>query len=219
LNHSFDPMPTTQLRADSHYRGLVAELSRLLENARKTSARAVNAVMTATYWELGRRIVEFEQGGERRPGYGEELIQGLSADLGRRFGRGFSYPNLGKFRQFYLVYPDSGILSTASRESASDKLSTVSIDSTPAGGSRRGDTDSSAHLAKLPQLATVFPLPWSHYVRLLSVKSEAALRFYEAEALWGGWSVRQLDRQIATIFYERMALSRDKAAMLTRGAK
>jgi len=65
----------------------------------------------------------------------------------------------------------------------------------------------------------VFPLPWSHYVRLLSVKNEMARRFYEAEALRGGWSVRQLDRQIATIFYERTALSRDKAAMLTKGAK
>jgi len=63
-------------------------------------------VMTATYWELGRRIVEFEQGGERRAGYGEELIKRLADDLGRRFGRGYSYPNLSKFRQFYLSYPD-----------------------------------------------------------------------------------------------------------------
>jgi predicted nuclease of restriction endonuclease-like (RecB) superfamily len=56
-------------------------------------------------------------------------------------------------------------------------------------------------------------------VRLLSVKNEAARRFYEAEALRGGWSVRQLDRQIATIFYERTALSRDKATMLAKGDK
>ncbi len=73
------------------------------------------------------------------------------------------------------------------------------------------------------QLATTgrpqFRLPWSHYVRLMTVKEEAARRFYETEALRGGWSVRQLDRQIATVFYERTALSRDKSAMLTKGAK
>jgi predicted nuclease of restriction endonuclease-like (RecB) superfamily len=65
----------------------------------------------------------------------------------------------------------------------------------------------------------VFPLPWSHYVRLLSVKNIEARRFYEAEALRGGWSERQLDRQISTLFYERTALSRDKVAMLSKGAK
>jgi len=114
MNFDLMPTPPAKLRADSHYKGLVADLSRLLENARRSSARAVNAVMTATYWELGRRIVEFEQGGEKRAGYGEELIQGLADDLGRRFGRGFSYPNLSKFRQFYLAYSDREILSTAS---------------------------------------------------------------------------------------------------------
>ena len=219
MNFDLTPTPPAKLRVDSDYKGLVADLSRLLENARRTSARAVNAAMTVTYWELGRRIVEFEQGGEKRAGYGEELIQGLADDLGRRFGRGSSYPNLSKFRKFYLAYSDREILSTASRESAADKLSTLSIVSAFTGESNQGGSDSSACLANLHRLATVFPLPWSHYVRLLSVKNETARRFYEAEALHGGWSVRQLDRQIATIFYERTALSRDKAAMLTKGAK
>ena len=63
-----------------------------------------------------------------------------------------------------------------------------------------------------------FPLPWSAYVRLLSVKNEQARKFYEAEALRGGWSVRQLDRQINSLFYERTALSRNKAKMLSKGA-
>jgi predicted nuclease of restriction endonuclease-like (RecB) superfamily len=66
-------------------------------------------------------------------------------------------------------------------------------------------------------LAAAFPLPWSHYVRLLSVEHTPARSFYEAEALRGGWSVRQLDRQINTQFYERTALSKRKAAMLTKG--
>ena len=209
-------MPSAKPTSASNYDGLVADLSRLLEDARRVSARAVNTVMTATYWEFGRRIVEFEQGGEKRAGYGEELIKRLADDLGRRFGRGFSYPNLSKFRQFYLAYPDKAILSTASRESPAAILSTLSIESSETGSSRGQPGGASA---RSQQLATAFPLPWSHYVRLLSVKNDAARRFYETEALRGGWSVRQLDRQIATVFYERTALSRDKTAMLTKGVK
>ena len=209
-------MPPAKPASASNYEGLVADLSRLLEDARRVSARAVNTVMTATYWEFGRRIVEFEQGGEKRAGYGEELIKRLADDLGRRFGRGFSYPNLSKFRQFYLAYPDKAILSTASRESPAAILSTLSIESSETGSSRGQPGGASA---RSQQLATAFPLPWSHYVRLLSVKNDAARHFYETEALRGGWSVRQLDRQIATVFYERTALSRDKTAMLTKGVK
>ena len=72
--------------------------------------------------------------------------------------------------------------------------------------------------AELVKLGTRFPLPWSAYVRLLSVKTDAARMFYEAEALRGGWSVRQLDRQINSLFYERTALSKNKAKMLTNAA-
>ena len=218
---SFDltPRPPAKLPADSHYKDLVTDLTGLLEVARRVSARAVNATMTATYWELGRSIVEFEQGGEKRAGNGEELIKRLAEHLGARFGRGFSSPNLSKFRQFYRAYADKGILSTASRESAAEKISTASIDLRSPGGTSSAVPHAVKRWAKLQQLASAFPLPWSHYVRLLSVKNALARQFYEAEALRGGWSVRQLDRQIATIFYERTALSRDKAAMLTKGAK
>ena len=72
-------------------------------------------------------------------------------------------------------------------------------------------------MCALSDLISSFPLPWSAYVRLLSVKNPHAREFYETEALHGGWSVRQLDRQINSQFYERTALSRDKAAMLARG--
>src|SRR5512132_1189127 len=72
--------------------------------------------------------------------------------------------------------------------------------------------------AELTGPVSHFPLPWSAYVRLLSVKDEQARKFYEAEALRGGWSVRQLDRQINSLFYERTALSRNKAKMLSKGA-
>src|SRR5690348_9815354 len=97
--------------ASEPYRGLVDGTKELLENAHCTSVRTVNAIMTATYWEIGRRIVEYEQGGKIRAEYGEALLETLAHDLTERFGRGFSYPNLNKFRQFYLAFPQSAILS------------------------------------------------------------------------------------------------------------
>jgi hypothetical protein len=99
------PVKAPRRSGDSRYPGLLNDLSALLDSARRASARAVNALMTATYWEVGRRIVEFEQGGEKRAGYGLELLERLSADLTRRFGRGFSRQNLQYMRQFYLAFP------------------------------------------------------------------------------------------------------------------
>jgi predicted nuclease of restriction endonuclease-like (RecB) superfamily len=204
--------------ASEPYRGLVDGIKELLENARRTSARAVNAIMTATYWKIGRRIVEYEQGGEVRAEYGEALLETLAHDLTERFGRGFSYPNLNKFRQFYLAFPQSEILSTLSIESHSSR-------GKPPREARRGSARKSraARILQtvsaesvLSKAAARFPLPWSAYVRLLAVKNQHARRFYETEALRNGWSVRQLGRQIDAQFYERMALSRNKAAILKK---
>src|SRR6266581_1587310 len=211
------------------YDGLIGGIAELLEASRRIAARTVNALMTATYWEIGQRIVEFEQRGKKRAEYGEELLQRLAQDLSAKFGRGFSYPNVNKFRQFYLAFPPANILSTASIESTQSIVSTASIEL----AGRKSPTSSSKSQPKnyatasrnseplirnfaLSDLAAAFPLPWSHYVRLLSVKGALARQFYHAEALRGGWSVRQLDRQIASQFYERTALSRDKAAMLRK---
>ena len=177
------------------YAGIHDGIVEVLDAARRATARSVNALMTASYWEIGRRIVEAEQQGKRRAGYGEQLIERLSADLTAQFGRGFSRPNLQQMRSFFLTWPI--------RQTVSSESSPVLTQGRP---------------WQLDDLAQVFPLPWSAYVRLLMVKDAPARRFYEAEALRGGWSVRQLDRQIGSRFYERTALSKDKAAMLVKGA-
>ncbi len=186
------------------YDSVLSDLVDLLNTARHASARTVNAIMTATYWEMGRRIVEYEQGGQERADYGEELVKRLSCDLVKQFGRGFSERNLRKCRAFYLGWP---IRPTASAESDSMNFSTLS---------RRSQPPAISHLHSI---AARFPLPWSHYVRLLSVANPLAREFYETEALRGGWTVRQLDRQIDSQFYERTALSRKKMAMLNKGGK
>jgi len=228
----------------AEYGGLFGGIAELLEAARHTAARTVNAVMTATYWEIGRRIVEFEQQGATRAGYGEQILAKLSQDLTKRFGRGFGVDNLQRFRSFFLSYPTESIYATLSRKlpevllvrsqtpprkspsgkSGSpirklgiEKYATASRNSARSERPWTGPQPKGAALT-ISNLASAFPLPWSHYVRLLSVKSVLARDFYHTEALRGGWSVRQLDRQIASQFYERTAASRNKNAMLRKGA-
>lgn len=176
----------------------------LLNAARQAAARNVNALMTASYWEIGRRIVEAEQKGKRRAGYGEQLIERLSSDLTEQFGRGFSPDNLEYMRRFFLAYPATAISETLSRISGGELGAKIS--------------ETAFRKLTLTQLTQAFTLPWSAYVRLLLVKDDHARAFYETEALRGGWSVRQLDRQIGSQFYERTALSTNKAAMLSKGA-
>jgi len=183
-----------------NYENIRTGIVELLKAARSAAARNVNSIMTATYWEIGRRIVTLEQGGEERAGYGEQLIEQLATDLTGQFGRGFKRTNLWQMRAFYLAWPEAQILQTLSGEFATG----ISIN------------DISKRPTSTAALAARFALPWSAYVRLLSVKNSEARNFYEAEALRVGWSVRQLDRQIGSQFYERIALSKNKAAMLEK---
>ena len=215
----------TSPAASPDYSGLVSGVSELLEAARRASVRTVNAFMTATYWEVGRRIVEFEQGGENRAGYGEELLERLANDLTALCGRGFSRQNLQNMRQFYRAAPPEQI-----RQTLSGKLALPGNCQTPSGESVSVIRSTPSNIFQtsseksysfdLPDLARAFPLPWSHYVLLISrSRSPEAFAFYHTEALRGGWSVRQLSRQMDSQFYERTALSRNKAAMLAKGAK
>lgn len=168
----------------SAYANVLTEILELMQNARRNAARSVNSLMTVAYWELGRRIVEFEQGGSQRAGYGEYLMQRLATDLTGQLGRGFSRRNLEQMRKFYQLW------------------------TIPQAVSAEFETD----------ISISFPLPWSHYVKLMTLKKAEARSFYETEALKNGWSLRQLERQINTQFYERTLISQNKAAMLESGA-
>ena len=102
-----------------NYNNIRAGIVELLKTARSATARNVNSIMTAAYWDIGRRIVKFEQGGQHRAEYGEQLIEQLSADLTRQFGRGFGRANLWQMRAFYRAWPEAKILQTLSGESTS----------------------------------------------------------------------------------------------------
>ena len=200
----FEPSPNrnqlslrrSALSQDVTYRTVFGDVSKIIDAARESATRSVNAAMTAAYWLIGRRIVEFEQSGEELAEYGAALIERLAEDLTAQFGRGFSLRNIYNMRLFYLAHLIDRILQTPSAQ-----FETPSVE------------------VGFDDLLTAFPLPWSVYMRLLSVRDESAREFYETEALRGGWSVRQLDRQIGSQFYKRTALSRNKAAMLTSGRK
>jgi len=179
------------------YDGLLTGVSELLEQARHAAARSVNQILTATYWEIGRRIVDFEQQGARRAEYGVSLLQRLAKDLSTRFGRGFGYSNINLIRQFYLSYSDRyPILQSVTGESLTPL-------NTPVHRSPHQE----------------FVLSWTHYVRLLPLEEQGKRDFYEGEARRAGWSVRQLDRQIDSMLNERIAISKKKGELLKKAEK
>jgi predicted nuclease of restriction endonuclease-like (RecB) superfamily len=176
------------------YDELLLSVVELLEAGRLKAAHAVHSVLTATYWLVGRRLVEHEQKGQTRAPYGAELLKQLWRDLQDRLGRGFSERNLEQMRHFFLLWPKS------------QTLSAISADIEP------GEISQTPSAKSVTHPVPVFHLSWSHYVRLLSVVDPEARRYYEAEAIRGGWSVRQLDRQIATLAYQRSGSRRSSAS-------
>lgn len=136
-----------------NYKVFVSEIQQLLETARRQAARSVNAILTATYWEVGRRIIEYNQKGEVRAKHGESLLENLAQDLTKKFWRGFSRQNIQQMREFYLAYSPHQICQTPSGKS------NLSV---------------RPHVTDTFGSAIHFPLSWSHYVRLLSLKNENA---------------------------------------------
>ncbi len=142
---------------------LYQDIRNILLSARTQVRQTVNTAMVQAYWQIGRLIVENEQGGEKRAEYGKRVLPELAKRLSADFGKGFSLPNLRNFRQFYLNFSMDEIRYTASGE-----------------------------------------LSWSHYCCLIRVADKTARTWYANEAASQNWSVRALDRQIATLYYERL---------------
>jgi predicted nuclease of restriction endonuclease-like (RecB) superfamily len=183
------------------YSKLITDLASLIEQGRKVAVRYVNTALVATYWLMGRRIVEYEQRGKERAEYGKKLLQKLSRDLNKKFGRGFSPDNLEAMRRFYLSYSIQ-ISETVSRKLSGQKSETAS-------------RNFPITLALHP-LTERFTLSWSHYRLLMRLEESPQREFYEAECIRGNWSVRQLDRQIQSMLYERTALSKRKLTVISK---
>jgi len=169
----------------TQYSTLKKGIGTLLETGRQQAAKQVNTILVHTYWYIGRYIVEFEQKGEDRAVYGEQLLEILSKDLSAEYGKGFSRSNLFQIRKFYLSFP---------------------IIQTPSGQSEKSQTLSEQ-------------LSWSHYVELLKVDDELERSFYIKQCEQENWSVRQLKRQMKSMLFHRLALSKSKKEVLALANK
>jgi predicted nuclease of restriction endonuclease-like (RecB) superfamily len=149
---------------------LIENIRNLLIASRQQLQTSVNSVMVQTYWNIGRMIVEEEQGGESRAEYGKKQMEQLSSVLTSEFGRGFDSRNLRNMRQFYIMYPIWNAVST--------KLS------------------------------------WTHYRTLIRIENKNAREWYTAESIANNWSARALERQIGTLYYERLLSSQNKAPVI-----
>lgn len=163
----------------------------ILETSRTNVVRSVNTEMVTAHWLIGREIVEEMQSGEKRAAYGRSVIKLLSSKLNERFGKGFSVQNLELFRRFYLVFKARG----------SDQRAGPNENPTQCVGFSEGFIPS---------------LGWSHYRVLMRVEHPDARVYYEHEAASNGWSVRQLERQIHSLFFERLLKRSGREKMETQ---
>jgi DUF1016 N-terminal domain len=149
---------------------LLDALRGLIIQARQQALRSVDTIQVQTYWQIGRHIVEFEQGGQTRAAYGKRLLVELATALTGEFGKGFDERNLRNMRAFFQHFPNWNALRSE--------------------------------------------LSWTHYRLLLRVDTSAARLWYMQEAAAQNWSTRVLERQISTLYYDRLLSSPDKDRLL-----
>ena len=179
---------------------LVNDLRSIVSKARSKAFAAVNYSLVERNWRIGQRIVEQEQNGASRAEYGKHVIEIASAALTEEFGKGFSETNIMNFKKFYLKFKELTIPQTVSEEFKKQKQQTLS-------------DELSSHFQKGQTPPAQFELrllPWSHYERLIRVEDKKAREWYAKKAFEQGWSFRTLNRNINTLYYERLLMSKKK---------
>ena len=179
---------------------LVNDLRSIVSKARSKAFAAVNYSLVERNWRIGQRIVEEEQNGASRAEYGKHVIEVASAALTKEFGKGFSETNIMNFKKFYLKFKELTIPQTLSEEFKKQKHQTLSDESSLL--PQKGQTQPAQFELRL--------LPWSHYERLIRVEDKKAREWYAKEAFNEGWSYRTLNRNINTLYYERLLMSTKK---------
>lgn len=196
---------------------LYSRIREILEAARAGVARSVNTAQVVVNWLIGREIVEEEQKGRKYARYGEKIIRSLAARLQRDFGVGYSATNLKLFRQFYLACPR--LLERNTGHTLRDQFRLPLAAVADKALSRR---EIIGHTAcdQSPAPGYFNPnLAWSLYRQMLKVDKPQARAFYEIEAIKHNWSARELERQINSLLYERLALSKDKKGLMRLATK
>lgn len=187
---------------------LFQQVAVLLKNAQQQVLRTVNSTMVFTYFEIGRMIVEEEQNGKERADYGKQVLKGLSVQLTKEFGKGFSLSNLEQIRKFYMIYSKSETLLRISQ--IQNSQSVIVESESPISQSLIVEFKKFDYHT----LISFFKLTWTHYLFLMRIDDENERSFYEIETEKNNWSVRELKRQYDSALYSRLALSRDKEGIL-----
>lgn len=180
---------------------LAEKIEVLVTEARKKVSSVVNTAQVYTYYEIGRYIIEDEQGGKIRAEYGKGILKRVSEQLTERLGKGWSEENLRQMRKFFVIY--SGLLPNVHGNLSKIPDTVLEIEN-------KEIPDSDLEIRNHRLLNHDFVLSWSHYQILTHVENPCARSFYEIEANKQAWSTRQLQRQIGSGLYERLALSRNK---------
>ena len=190
----------TSKNDEMNYDSLVKAISHAHEQTQLQATQAVNLALTLRNWLIGYYIFEYEQNGKDRANYGEKLLENLSKDLKKKLGKGFTQRILETARQFYLRYP---ISQTLSAEFGLSLLLPVSVEI------ERFDWQDEKYFAQMFR-----KLSWSHFVELIRIENNLKRAFYEIQTLQNTWSVRELKRQLDSLLFERVGLSRDKEGVL-----
>lgn len=185
---------------------LFDRVATILEEARTSVVRTVNTRMVVAYWLIGREIVQEEQGGKKRAGYGDALLEDLSRRLTERYGKGYSVSNLRDFRQFHLCFMER--LPSIHHE---PRVESMALPAGPIHHEPRGELQSGQNFS--PDLS------WTHYRLLMRVENVHARSFYEIEAIRGRWSTPELERQISSLLFERLLKSRNKKGVMALARK
>ncbi|MCL2649818.1 MAG: PDDEXK nuclease domain-containing protein [Candidatus Azobacteroides sp.] len=186
----------------NQYNYLIEQIGDLLLQGRRQAAYAVNNILVQTYWQIGKYIVEYEQGGSEKSEYGSKLLDKLSKDLTMLYGKGFGRSNLVYIRKLYFSYQIGG---TASHQLNNNfVLSEIS-------GTASHQFDSKPILSE--------KLHWGHYYEILKADNELEIKFYTKQCEKDNWSVRELKRQMKSMLFHRLALSKDKEGVLAIAEK
>ncbi|MEI7673708.1 MAG: PDDEXK nuclease domain-containing protein [Deltaproteobacteria bacterium] len=197
------------------FESLVAVIVQIHHEARTFATKAVNIGLSLRNWLIGRQIVEYEQEGQDRAIYGERLIDVLAQRLGSAGLKRTDGRELRRFRQFYLTYPQIWESMTPKLITDSELNPLLKILSSHSPLIRESVTPESENVETVtPQSPSIiFRLSFTHLAEIIALPDDTQRRFYEIESIRGNWSVRELRRQIASLYYERSGLSKDKARL------
>ena len=200
-----------------NFESLVGRINQVQDMLQAQTAHAINLAVTARNWLVGFYIVEFEQHGEDRAKYGENLLKNLAQRLNRR---GLGERRLYEFRLTYIIYPQIGLVIAdyIAKNNRQDilRLPTAKlqiVENLEDGNLRLLTAKSHVEVWQTPADRLFNRLSATHLVLLSNIKDPLKRAFYEQETIRGCWTVKELDRQISSQYYERMGLSKDKKGL------